>query len=217
MSNDELTGNAPQGAPAPKKSGLAARMADKFLHGKGIFTFLRSTVSSQLASWIDMGVCFVLYAFVFLPLGDSPMRSFVSTAIGLVAGGVVNCIVNYRFTFRADNCSIKAVAVKYLLIRAGSFVLNLVGTTLFDQLLQSLEIQKYLSWVKPDGIFAFARLSVSLVVSLAWNFILQKNFVYRPTAFDPYAIGLIDWFSPSKHKHKNTASTNECNQGQKCL
>ena len=93
-----------------------AKTSDKFIHGGGIFTFLRSSVSSQLASWTDMGVCFVFYAWVFRAFGTAPMRSFLATAIGLVVGGIVNCIVNYKFTFRADNCPVKAVAVKYILI-----------------------------------------------------------------------------------------------------
>lgn len=185
----------------------ASKTADKFLHGKGIFTFLRSSVSSQIASWTDMGVCFVFYAFVFLPLGGSPMRSFLATAVGLVVGGVVNCIVNYKFTFRAENCPIKAVAVKYLLIWAGSFVLNLVGTTVLDHTLQSLEIHKLIRWIKPDGVFAFSRLAVSLIVSLAWNFILQKNFVYATSKFDPFAIALVDWFSLKK-KNKTNSNSN---------
>lgn len=176
-------------------------VADKFLHGKGIFTFLRSSVSSQIASWTDMGVCFVFYAWVFSPMGTAPMRTFLATAIGLVVGGIVNCIVNYKFTFQADNCPVKAVAIKYLLIWGGSFILNLGGTTLLEQGIQRLEFITDTHWIKPDGVFAFARLTVSLIVSLAWNFLMQKNFVYRQTSFDPYAIRLVDAFS-FKHKNK---------------
>ena len=115
---------------------LTRRVADKFMTGAGIFTFLRSSVASQIASWIDMGVCFIFYAWVFMPLGKDPLRSFLATAIGLVVGGVVNCCINYKFTFRAEHCSVKAVAVKYFLIWGGSFLLNLVGTTALDHLLQ---------------------------------------------------------------------------------
>ena len=178
-------------APAAAPRGFWARVADKFMHGKGIFTFLRSSVSSQIASWTDMGIAFVFYAFVFMPLDRNPLRTFLATAIGLVAGGIVNCIVNYKFTFQAKDCPIKAVAVKYLLIWGGSFVLNLGGTTALDQLLQGLEIHRYVSWIKPDGIFAIARVTVSLVVSLAWNFLMQKTFVYVPTRFDKSAIALV--------------------------
>lgn len=187
----EHTTESENTASQAKTDGLGRRVARKFMTGKGIFTFLRSSVSSQIASWIDMGTCFVFYAWVFVAMGKDPLRSFLATAIGLVVGGVVNCCINYKFTFRAEHCSMKAVAVKYLLIWGGSFALNLGGTTLLDHLLQHIEWLAQIG-VKPDGIFAAARLSVSLVVSLAWNFLLQKNFVYVPTRFDPWAIRLVD-------------------------
>ena len=197
-------------APADIRQGQSAvkKAADKFINGKGIFTFLRTSVSSQIASWTDMGVCFVFYAWVFIGMGKDPMRSFMATAIGLVVGGIVNCCINYKFTFRAENCSVKAVAIKYLLIWGGSFVLNLGGTTAFDHLLQHWEWLRHIG-MRPDGIFAFARLSVSLVVSLAWNFLLQKNFVYKPSKFDPFAIRLVDFLTFNKLKSNHTADTDK--------
>lgn len=176
------------------------RIADKFMHGKGIFTFLRSSLSSQIASWTDMGVAFLLFAWVLRFLGVDPLRQFIATAVGLVVGGVVNCCINYKFTFRAENCSVKAVAVKYFLIWGGSFVLNLVGTTVLTHVLQSVTWLQTIG-VKSDGIFAFSRLSVSLVVSLAWNFLLQKNFVYVPTRFDRHAIRVVDAVTFHNRRH----------------
>ena len=185
----------------------ASTVADKFMHGKGIFTFLRSSVSSQIASWTDMGICVIFYAWVLRSLDpSSPMRTFLATAIGLVAGGIVNCIVNYKFTFQSDNCPVKAVAVKYILIWGGSFILNLGGTTLLEQTLQRIDFIMNSHWIKPDGVFAFARLSVSLIVSLAWNFLMQKNFVYRRTRFDSFAIRLVDFIT---FKKQRTHSTND--------
>lgn len=193
--HDKTTG---QSAGTENRS-LTRRVADKFLTGKGIFTFLRSSVSSQIASWVDMGVCFVFYAWVFMPLGKDPMRSFLATAIGLVVGGVLNCCINYKFTFRAEHCSVKAVAVKYFLIWGGSFILNLGGTTALDHLLQHAGWLEQIGF-KADGIFVFARLAVSLIVSLAWNFLLQKNFVYVYTRFDPFAIKFVNAINPYRRK-----------------
>lgn len=51
-----------------------------------------------------------------------------------------------------------------------------------------------------DGIFAAARLVASLAVSWAWNFVLQRNFVYRPSKFDPWAIRFVNLFIPKKSK-----------------
>ena len=47
---------------------------------------------------------------------------------------------------------------------------------------------------KPDGFFAAARLLTSLIVSLAWNFNLQRYFVFRNTRFDEKIIALIESF-----------------------
>ncbi len=176
----------------------SGKVASKFLYGKGIFTLLRSGVASQVSSWTDMILSFVFYAWVFLPLGTSPWRSSLATAIGLIVGGIVNCTINYKFAFRAEQCSIKAVIVKFLLIWAGSFILNIGGTTGLNHIMQQIEWFREIG-MKPDGIFAAARLSVSLVVSLAWNFLMYKYFVYTTSRFDPYAIRLANIFCP-RHK-----------------
>ena len=40
------------------------RLKNRFVNGGDIVTtFLRSSVSSQIASWIDMGTGFLLFAF----------------------------------------------------------------------------------------------------------------------------------------------------------
>jgi len=53
---------------------------------------------------------------------------------------------------------------------------------------------------KPNGYYAAARLSVSLIVSIFWNFLMHKNFVYRHNRIDPYAIRFVDLFM---HPGKN--------------
>lgn len=174
-------------------------MKHKLLHSSGLFTtFLRSMVSSQIASWTDMGIRMLFFAFVFRSL-DPFYRSNLSVAVGAVCGGVVNCCLNYRFTFRASGQSIKAVAVKYFMVWVGSLLLNMYGTTFTALALSKWEFLQRMGFT-PDGIFAAATLSVSLVVSLAWNFTLQRGFVYRRSSFDKYAIRFIDFFNPVKHR-----------------
>ncbi|MDO4319423.1 MAG: GtrA family protein [Bacteroidales bacterium] len=169
---------------------------DKLVSGGGIFTFLRSSISSQISSWIDMGTSFVFFAWVFFALDDF-WRSMLSVAVGAVCGGVVNCCINYRFTFHATGQPVKSVAVKYAMVWIGSLLLNMYGTTLFGNLLSRWHFLLDMGFT-PDGIFATSRLTISLIVSLAWNFVLQRNFVYRPSAFDSYAIRFIDFFSPHR-------------------
>ena len=172
------------------------KITDKVVNGHGFFTFLRSSLSSQIASWIDMGTRMIFYSFIFASL--TPFyRSNLSVAIGALVGGIVNCTINYRFTFHASGQSIKAVAVKYFLVWTGSLLLNMYGTTF-----AALNLSKW-HWLisigfRPDGIFAAATLIVSLIVSLAWNFALQRSFVYRPSKFDPYAIAFVNLFIRKK-------------------
>lgn len=170
-----------------------SRMKDRFLNGNDLIsTFLRSTVVAQLASWVDMGTGFVLFAFAHL-------APWLSTAVGAFAGGVLNCTVNYKFTFHAGAVAKRAVVVKYALVWIGSMLLNVYGTQLLYELLDRVHLLELLGF-KPNGYYAAARLTVSLVVSLFWNFLMQKNFVYRVTRFDPYAVSFVNLFLHPKRR-----------------
>lgn len=178
--------------------GSLHKIGDKVLHDNNLlFTFMRSAVSSQAASWVDMAVRFALFAWVNL-------QPFIATACGCVAGGVVNCIINYRFTFHAAGCSVKAVAVKYAMVWAGSLLLNSAGTQLLYQLLLHWHWLETLGF-KPDGYFVAATLIVSLIVSWLWNFLLQRNFVYRSVSFDRYAIAAVDFLTLRRRSKKRTS------------
>lgn len=169
-----------------------------------VFTFIRSAGVAQAASWIDLGTSFVLFAFAhFAP--------WVSTAIGAMIGGLINGVLNYRFTFHANSCPWKAVAVKYALVWIGSLLLNSFGTQI---LYYGLMHWPWLETVgfKTDGYFAAARLIVSGAVSLGWNFVMQRNFVYHNRAIDLYAISFVDFITGKKnserHKLKTESSSN---------
>lgn len=156
------------------------------------FTFLRSIASSQVSSWADLLSAFALFSWCNL-------TPWLSTAIGAFLGGVINCIINYRFTFHAQDCSWKAVAAKFFLIWLGSMLLNSFGTQALYYTVDGWEWLHDIGF-KKDGFFALARLSVSLLVSVLWNFLLQRTFVFRQTSFDKYAIRFIDFFYRPKRK-----------------
>ncbi len=172
-----------------------SKTTQKLLKSNGlVFTFLRSAVSSQAASWLDMGLSFLLFAWA----GLSP---FASTALGAISGGVLNCIINYKFTFRAEGTPWKAVVVKYALVWGGSLLLNAYGTQALYHMLQHMTWLEDMGF-KPNGYFAAARLTVSLLVSWFWNFLLQRYFVYRPTRFDAFAIRLVNLLTFHKSAKK---------------
>lgn len=170
------------------------RVGDNLLHNDGlIYTFLRSAVSSQASGWTDFCVSFVFFAWVHC-------TPWLSTAIGAVAGGIVNCIINYRFTFHADGVDKRAVAVKYIMVWIGSLLLNSFGTEALYWLISDWDWLEVIGF-KHDGYFAAARLFVALIVSWFWNFLLQRYFVYRRNPFDNYVIRIWQTISPaSSHK-----------------
>ncbi|MCM1348956.1 MAG: GtrA family protein [Firmicutes bacterium] len=157
---------------------------------KLIYSFLRSAVSSQTASWVDLITCFVLFEWAGL-------MPWLSTAIGALLGGIINCVINYRFTFHAQDVPWKAVAVKYAMVWFGSLLLNSLGTEGLYHLLNSWHFLETIGF-EPAGYFAAARLIVSLLVSWFWNFVMQRYFVYRTTRFDNTAIKFVDFFT-AKH------------------
>lgn len=170
------------------------KVGNKVLHSDNIvFTFLRSIVSSQAGSWVDLGSRMLFYSLIFVGM-DPFYRSNISVAIGAVLGGVVNCIINYKFTFHADGQSVKAVSVKYFMVWIGSLLLNMYGTTFLARPLSKWHLLQ--SWgFTEDGIFATSTLIVSLLVSWFWNFLLQRRFVYRPNGFDKTAIKIVNIFN----------------------
>lgn len=184
---------------ALKNAGAAIN--EKLLKSNSLVsTFLRSGVSSQISSWTDMGIRMIFYAFIFS--GIEPFyRSNLSVAIGAICGGIVNCCINYKFTFRASGQNVKAVGLKYFMVWTGSLLLNMYGTTFAAIWLSKWEWLINLGF-KPDGIFAAATLTVSLLVSWFWNFLLQKNFVYRPTKFDATAVKIVDKISGKSRNNK---------------
>lgn len=172
------------------------KLGDKLLNSNSlVFTFMRSVCASQAASWVDLGTGFVLFSFAhFLP--------WVSTAIGAVAGGIINCIINYKFTFHAQDCPWKAVMVKYALVWLGSILLNSWGTQFVYYLLEHWTWLETIGF-RPDGYYAAARLVVSLIVSWAWNFVLQRNFVYRKRKFDSSAIAFVNYITRKRELPKD--------------
>ena len=167
------------------------RVGSNFIRSdKFIYSLLRAGVASQVASWTDLFTGFALFAWC----GLAP---WLSAAIGATVGGIINCIINFHFTFRAQSCSWKAVVVKYAMVWVGSLLLNSFGTEALYWILN------HWSWLetigfKPDGYYAAARLLVSGAVSLFWNLLLQAKFVYRVTSFDRYAIGFVNIITPRK-------------------
>ena len=178
-----------------KRMGKLRSVGAKVLKSDRVeFAFLRSAVSSQTASWVDLFLGFALFAWV----GLAP---WLSTAVGAVAGGVVNCIINYKFTCHANDCPWRAVIIKYAMVWVGSLSLNSFGTQALYLAFSSWDYLQDMGF-NDEGTYAAARLVVSLLVSWFWNFLLQHRFVYRVTKFDPKAIAIFRALFPWAKSNK---------------
>jgi putative flippase GtrA len=92
-----------------------------------------------------------------------------ATAVGAFAGAVANFTLGRVFTYAATDHPIGAQAARYIVVSAGSLALNAAGEYLFAKVL---------------GLqYIVARLVTSFVVSTAWNYPLQRFYVFsrRPS------------------------------------
>ena len=138
----------------------------------GVFTFLRAQLSSQLASITDFVVT-ILLANVF------NLYYVVATFTGSVCGGVANCVVNYRWTFKAMDVKKRYIAVRYLIVWGGSIFFNTSGTYIMTELLKKIPWLMRLSNLFFENIFIIPKIVVSLFVGFVWNYNMHRYFVYK--------------------------------------
>lgn len=155
------------------------KSVNTFSEKGGIFTFLRAQLSSQLASITDFGVTIILAKV-------ADMYYVYSTFTGSVCGGIVNCIINYRWTFKAQGQNKKHIAIKYVMVWVCSILLNTSGTYALTELLGKIVWLRELLGTMFDDIFIVSKVIVSLLVGWIWNFNMQRLFVYKDRNYKKY-------------------------------
>jgi putative flippase GtrA len=125
-------------------------------------TTLRLIGRHQIASVVATAVDF---ATMILAVELLRATAVVGTATGATVGAVTNFTLGRTFTFRVRDAAIGPQALRYALVSASSAGLNALGEHIAHDRL---------------GIeYIAARVVVALLVSLAWNFPLQRYFVFR--------------------------------------
>jgi putative flippase GtrA len=138
----------------------------------GIFTFLRAQLSSQLASITDFVITIIL-ANLF------DLYYVYATFIGSVCGGITNCVVNYRWTFKTMNVKKRYVAIRYLMVWIASIFLNTFGIFLMTELLKKIPLLMKVPDFFYDNIFIISKIVVSLLVGFVWNYNMHRLFVFK--------------------------------------
>jgi putative flippase GtrA len=118
---------------------------------------IRHQAGSIVATIVDFTVMIALVSLA----GAAPA---VGTAAGASCGGIANFLLGRRWIFRATQHHPAGQAGRYAMVSLGSLVLNTCGM----HVLASVMHQPYVA----------ARLAVSFVVSVLWNFPMQRSFVF---------------------------------------
>jgi putative flippase GtrA len=92
------------------------------------------------------------------------MRPVPATVIGALAGGVTNFTLGRVFTYRTQETAVMSQTWRYALVSGASLAWNAVGVHLLCDILGMQ--------------YVVARVITSLIVSNAWNYPLQRFFVF---------------------------------------
>lgn len=82
-----------------------------------LYTFGKAEVTASMGSAVDFGLAFMLSDIVGIYYG-------LANALGVAAGGVTNCCLNYRYVFGDSNRRKRSVAWRYFIVWAISWLLN---------------------------------------------------------------------------------------------
>lgn len=146
------------------------RLIDTFNHSGGILMFVRAQLSAQVATIADFVLSIALnqlFAVYYV----------YATFCGAVTGGIINCTVNYRWTFHTHDCRPVWVMFKYVIVWMGSIALNTGGTYLMTELLTGHTgafFARNSSWA-----FILSKIVVAVSVAVLWNYNLHRKFVFR--------------------------------------
>lgn len=92
---------------------------------RSFILFFKAMCSAQIASAADFATTLFLVNLCGL--------YYVSaTFVGALAGGIVNCCINYKWVFSVSS-SKSHIALKYLMVWGGSIFLNTGGTYLLTE------------------------------------------------------------------------------------
>lgn len=119
--------------------------------------WLRHNASSLVAAIVDFGIMVACVEGLCA-------RPVPATIAGATCGAVTNFLLGRYWTYRRGEEHVRGQALRYALVSAGSLTWNAVGEHLLADV---LHVQYVLS-----------RVITALIVSNAWNYPLQRFFVF---------------------------------------
>ena len=137
-----------------------------------VWLFMKAQLSAQIATVVDFLITILLVKLFGI-------YYLYATFIGSVIGGIVNCVMNYKWVFKAEDCKRLHVAIKYFVVWGGSILINTWGTFALTEWLARMKWVNGLLGYYVYDVFILSKISVALLVAFFWNYYLQRVFVYR--------------------------------------
>jgi len=119
--------------------------------------FLKANMASLAASFCDFASAFTLHQFFKVP-------AVTASITGTITGGVVNFIICRYWAFNTRDMPVHYQLKRYLPTWFGNLVLNSAGVYLL---------------IKSGLNYLVAKLFTSVIVAVAYNYPLQKKFVFK--------------------------------------
>jgi putative flippase GtrA len=127
----------------------------------GFWQWMRHHAASIIATGAD-------YLVMILGVEVLHLRPVAATAMGAFSGGITNFTLGRRFTYKRTDVPARGQAWRYAIVSGASLGLNTAGEYLFHDVFHI----EYL----------LARVITSVIVSNAWNYPMQRYFVFSATA-----------------------------------
>ena len=137
----------------------------------GVIEFSKAQISSLISTVCDFAMTTLVFEIIHHVVG--------STVAGSMAGGITNCFINYRWTFTGTKRSKKGVIWRYLLVWAGSVILNTTATEYGVKAVRFFAELWAIELGQPLSLVLIVKAVAAVLVAIFWNFTMQKYYVYR--------------------------------------
>lgn len=123
-----------------------------------MITFLKANISSSIASFFDYLVTIFLVSFCRADV-------VISSTTGTICGGIINFLIGRNWVFESKNRRAYQQAARYGMVWGGNLILNTAGM--------------YLMTKRLHVHYVISKLFVSLIVGFAYNYTMQKRYVFK--------------------------------------
>ena len=129
-----------------------------------VWLFMKAQLSAQIATVIDFLITILLVKLFGI-------YYLYATFIGSVVGGIVNCVINYEWVFKAEDCKKIHVGLKYFIVWGGSILINTWVLSCFDGMAGRNEMGERVAGYYVYDVFILSKITVALLVAFSGTII----------------------------------------------